>query len=117
MALLLFLRQRFVWWPLHPLGFPIVSNYTIVYYDWLVIFMAWLAKTIVLRYRAHSPLPGIDALFFRSGAWRFFYRRVWVFIDGYIDYRHARQYEFQFLKSDPHGQSAKRVPLQSPHLA
>ena len=35
---------------MHPLGFPIAQNYTIVCCGWLVISMAWLAKTIVLRY-------------------------------------------------------------------
>ena len=50
MALLLFLRQRFIWWPLHLLCFPIAPNYTVVCGGWLVISVAWLAKTIVLRY-------------------------------------------------------------------
>ena len=45
-----FLRHRFAWWPLHPLGFPIASTFTIVYYGWLSIFLAWLLKATILRY-------------------------------------------------------------------
>ena len=44
MAALLFARQRLVWWPLHPLGFPIAMTYTITHYGWLSILLAWTFK-------------------------------------------------------------------------
>jgi uncharacterized protein DUF6785/uncharacterized protein DUF6784 len=42
-------RRFFVWWPLHPVGFPISAvNWTD--YLWASIMIAWLVKTLVLRY-------------------------------------------------------------------
>ena len=85
MAILLFLRQRFIWWPLHPLGFPIASTFTIVYYGWLVIFMAWLAKTAVLRYGGIRLYRALTPFFLGLVLGEFFTASLWVFIDGYFD--------------------------------
>jgi len=49
MSALMFLSQRFVWWPLHPLGFPIASLW-LTEQLWFSIFLAWAAKSLVLRY-------------------------------------------------------------------
>lgn len=46
---LMFMRNRFLWWPLHPIGFPIGSNNWIVGL-WFSIFLAWLLKSMILRY-------------------------------------------------------------------
>ncbi len=45
-ALLLYLRQRFVWWPFHPLGF--VGSFTLGRY-WFSIMLGWLIKVIVVQ--------------------------------------------------------------------
>jgi len=42
------LRRRFVWWPLHPLGFVTWIGWPIERY-WLSIFIGWLAKVTVVR--------------------------------------------------------------------
>ena len=46
----LMVARRFLgWWPLHPVGFPISAvNWTD--YLWLSIMIAWLIKSIVIRY-------------------------------------------------------------------
>ncbi|MFW6162741.1 MAG: DUF6784 domain-containing protein, partial [Planctomycetota bacterium] len=49
MALLLAAHHRFVWWPLHPLGFPIASLW-LTDQLWFSIFIAWAVKSLVLRY-------------------------------------------------------------------
>ncbi|MCY3736658.1 MAG: hypothetical protein OXG13_09680 [Gemmatimonadaceae bacterium] len=46
MGLLMFARQRLVWWPFHPIGFP-VSLAT--HKMFLTILFAWAIKTAVLR--------------------------------------------------------------------
>ncbi len=46
---LTWLRQRFLWWPLHPIGFPIMASW-IVDWMWFSVFLAWLIKVIILRY-------------------------------------------------------------------
>lgn len=48
------LRRRFVWWPLHPLGYVAWLGWPIDRY-WMSIFIGWLFKVIVVRvggYRA-----------------------------------------------------------------
>jgi len=49
MFFLMFMRERFLWWPLHPIGFAIGS---VNWIDmlWLSIFLAWLLKFLILRY-------------------------------------------------------------------
>jgi len=49
-SLLLFiLHGRFLWWPFHPLGFVMAGNYY-TYFFWPSLFLAWLSKTLILRY-------------------------------------------------------------------
>jgi hypothetical protein len=42
------LRRRFVWWPLHPLGFVTWLSWPIDRY-WSSIFVGWFLKTLVVR--------------------------------------------------------------------
>jgi hypothetical protein len=42
------LRRRFVWWPLHPLGFVTWLSWPIDRY-WTSIFIGWLLKVTVTR--------------------------------------------------------------------
>lgn len=85
MGALLFMRQRFIWWPLHPIGFPIASTFTIVYYGWLAIFMAWLAKAMVLRYGGIRLYRQLTPFFLGLVLGEFFTASLWVFIDGHFD--------------------------------
>jgi len=47
--LLTTLRTRFVWWPLHPIGYVVAQTFTM---DWLwcPTFIGWACKALVLRY-------------------------------------------------------------------
>jgi len=49
MLVLTWLRQRFLWWPLHPIGFPIMASW-LVDWMWFSVFFAWLIKIIILKY-------------------------------------------------------------------
>jgi hypothetical protein len=49
MLLLMVARWSFVWWPLHPLGYPIGPIW-IMDHLWFNMFLAWLIKVVVLRY-------------------------------------------------------------------
>jgi hypothetical protein len=44
-----YLRQRFVWWPFHPLGYALATTSSMDYM-WFPFFLAWLAKSLTLRY-------------------------------------------------------------------
>jgi hypothetical protein len=82
MAILLLLRQRFIWWPLHPVGFPIAATYTIVSYGWFAIFLAWLIKTTVLRYGGVRLYRSLLPLFLGLVLGEFIAACLWVGIDG-----------------------------------
>jgi hypothetical protein len=43
------LRTRFVWWPLHPVGYLVSGSFGL-FRLWLPIFLTWLIKSLLLRY-------------------------------------------------------------------
>ena len=47
---LLMLRARFLWWPLHPVGYVVSSWWTFTSL-WFPILMSWIFKGLLLRYR------------------------------------------------------------------
>ena len=49
MLALTWLRQRLLWWPLHPIGFPIMTSW-VVDWMWFSVFFAWLVKVVILKY-------------------------------------------------------------------
>ncbi len=61
MAALIYLRHRFVWWPLHPVGLAISGSY-LARRTAFTIFVAWLIKLVMLKvggpgfYRKSRPL-------------------------------------------------------------
>ena len=46
---LMFLRTRFLWWPLHPLGYVTASSWGMGVL-WCCFFVAWVIKAVILRY-------------------------------------------------------------------
>ena len=47
-GLLIFMRTRFLWWPFHPVGFVISSDWGMAYL-WTCLLVSWLIKWAVLR--------------------------------------------------------------------
>jgi len=73
---LLWLRARFLRFPLHPLGYAIAANYG--YHTWFPIFVVWFAKSLVLRlggarlYRQITPLflgLAVGHMLIAGGVW------------------------------------------------
>lgn len=56
------MRNRFLWWPFHPLGFPfaVVPGMQRI---WLAIFMGWLFKVVILRYGGAALFRKLRPLF------------------------------------------------------
>lgn len=50
-----FLRQRYLWFPLHPVGFIMMQTYP-MHMMWLSILLAWALKVTLLRYGGASGL-------------------------------------------------------------
>ena len=49
MAIFTWMRSRFLWWPLHPIGFPIMAT-RVTDQIWFSVMLAWLIKVMVLKY-------------------------------------------------------------------
>ncbi len=43
------IRQRFWWWPFHPIGY-LASNTWAAKWNWMPFLVGWLAKSVVIRY-------------------------------------------------------------------
>lgn len=48
-ALLRFLRSRYLWWPFHPAGYALGVSFAMDYF-WFAFFISWLAKALLTRY-------------------------------------------------------------------
>ncbi len=48
-AVLIWLRLRFTWWPIHPLGFVMATSWPIMCM-WFSLFAAWILKYFTIRY-------------------------------------------------------------------
>jgi len=48
-AVLSFLRLRFAWWPLHPIGYLMLGTFPIAHL-WFSTFIGWLGKVLILRF-------------------------------------------------------------------
>lgn len=47
--LLSWLRLKFLWWPLHPLGYAVGFSRRTIDWMWFSIFLGWLIKLIIIR--------------------------------------------------------------------
>ncbi len=48
-SFLAFLRARFVWWPLHPMGYALGGSFGMSFL-WTCLLVAWILKWFILRY-------------------------------------------------------------------
>lgn len=46
---LMSLRTRYAWWPFHPAGYAVSGTWSMNVF-WLSLLVAWLVKTVILRY-------------------------------------------------------------------
>lgn len=59
---LLVLRQRYVWWPFHPVGYA-ASSIWFIGLLWVPMFVAWMVKGLVIRYGGHKLYMRLAPLF------------------------------------------------------
>ena len=81
MWLLMFMRSRFLWWPFHPIGFAIGPVW-IMDQIWFTIFIAWLIKTVVLRYGGLKLFQRLRPLFLGLILGQFTCNGTWIIIDA-----------------------------------
>ena len=80
MASLLMLQRRFLWWPLHPLGF-VVSMDRVMDTAWFPVFVAWLTKTILLKYGGLKAYRSLIPLFSGLVLGLFVAGGFWLIVD------------------------------------
>ncbi len=80
MGLFLWARQRFPWWPLHPLGFPIGAE-SMMDYVWFNVFLAWLIKEAMLRYGGAAHYQRSQPFFLGLIAGQVLCNGLWLCID------------------------------------
>jgi hypothetical protein len=76
MGFLLFMRYRFLWWPLHPIGYVVGVTYA-PHHLWFSVLAGWLIKVCVLKfgglgaYRRYRPffLGLIVGEYFMAAFW------------------------------------------------
>ncbi len=56
------MRSRFLWWPFHPVGY-LLAPLWFTHRLWLSVFIAWLAKTLLLRYGGLRAFSAARPLF------------------------------------------------------
>ncbi len=74
-VLLAAMRARFAWWPFHPAGFAVAGGWSMALFA-PSIFVAWLVKSLILRYGGMSSFRPASRLFlgmilgeFLAGTW------------------------------------------------
>jgi hypothetical protein len=82
MSLLMLARHRFVWWPLHPLGF-VVSPGWAMDSVWFSVFLAWMIKVVVLKYGGPSLYSKTRPLFLGIVLGQFIVGGMWLVIDSF----------------------------------
>jgi len=48
--IMMFLRTRFLWWPLHPVGYALSTSGWIINYIWFSFLVGWIIKWVTLKY-------------------------------------------------------------------
>ena len=83
MGLLTWVRFRFAWWPMHPLGFAI-TEYRIISFVWLSVMLAWAIKSVVLKYGGPSMYHALRPFFLGMILGQIVTAGIWLVIDGVV---------------------------------
>ncbi len=60
--LMFWLRQRFMWFPLHPVGYIMMQTYP-MHRLWFSILIAWMLKSVVTKYGGHKSVLRANGFF------------------------------------------------------
>ena len=82
MALLMLAQHHLLWWPLHPIGF-VVSGTWMLNAVWINIFLAWLVKTLVLKYAGPAGYRATRWFFLGIILGQFVVGGFWLVVDGF----------------------------------
>ena len=80
MTAMMWARQRFPWWPFHPIGFPIGGN-RLMDTIWFSVFLAWLLKWMLMRYGGANMFRQSRYFFLGLICGQFLCSGLWLVID------------------------------------
>ena len=80
MVAMMWARQRFVWWPVHPIGFPIGAN-GMLNSVWFSVFLAWCLKKLILRFGGVALYHRSQAFFLGLICGQVSCNGVWLIVD------------------------------------
>ncbi len=70
-------RSHFWWFPLHPLAYALSASWTMIVF-WFPIFVAWLVKSLILRYAGIQAFHRYSPFFIGLIYGEFFMAVVWA---------------------------------------
>ncbi len=76
------MRARFAWFPFHPIGLLMAQTYPAQMF-WFSIFLAWLIKTLVLRFGGTSSYRKLTPMFLGLALGDVAMMLFWLAIDGW----------------------------------
>jgi len=79
--LLFYLRQHFMWFPFHPVGFIMMQTYPMKVL-WFSIFIGWAIKAVIARYGGVKTLIGLQPLFLGIAFGDIFMMVGWLIVDA-----------------------------------
>lgn len=77
---ILFMRQQFLWWPFHPIGF-VIAPVWLMDELWFSIFIVWLVKKLILRYGGAHVYEKLKYFFLGLPLGLYTCAGVWFIID------------------------------------
>ena len=80
MALLVLARHTLLWWPLHPIGYPIGAVW-LMDQLWFSIFLAWLLKLMIMKYGGPGLFRRARPFFLGLILGQFSIAGIWLIID------------------------------------
>jgi hypothetical protein len=75
MLFLTAMRNRYAWWPVHPIGLAVVSSFT-MYAVYLPFLIAWVTKTAILRWGGYRTYHAATPFFVGLGVGHYLARAV-----------------------------------------
>jgi hypothetical protein len=86
MGYLMLMRQAFVWWPFHPIGF-VVGGTWIMDVLWLTCFLAWMIKGLIVRFGGLRGYILLRPAFLGLILGQFAANGVWFIVDAIMGAR------------------------------
>jgi hypothetical protein len=75
-------RSRFLWFPLHPIGYLMCLTYPLNRL-WFSIFLGWLGKTVISRFGGSDSYRNVRPLFLGLILGDLVMMLLWLAIDGW----------------------------------